>query len=256
MILDRILERKRFEVETARKREPMESLRARISGPRRGFEAALRSATPPAIIAEIKKASPSKGVIREHFEPALHARQYEHAGATCLSVLTDETFFQGSLSHLAAAHSACKLPLLRKDFTIDAYQIVEAKAWGADAVLLIVAALESGVLRELSSCAASEEMDVLVEVHDEYELDAAIAVGARIVGINNRDLRTFETSLDVTRRLAPRIPDGILIVAESGIRAAADIHQLRASGAHAFLVGEHLMAAENPGTALASLVRP
>jgi indole-3-glycerol phosphate synthase len=255
VILDRILERKRLEVAAARERVPDRTLRERVTSPARGFESALRTARGAAIIAEIKKASPSRGVIREVFDPALHARQYASAGATCISVLTDETFFQGGLEDLAAARGACGLPLLRKDFTIDPYQIVEARAWGADAVLLIVAALDPELLRDLAACARDEGLDALVEVHDEQELETAIGIGARMIGINNRDLRTFRTSLDVTQRLAPRVPRGTLVVSESGIRTASDMDELRASGAHAFLVGEQLMAAEDPGAALASLVR-
>jgi indole-3-glycerol phosphate synthase len=258
VILERILDAKRHEVVAAKGRCPEDDLRRRPlwSEPRRGFHSALVARSGVAVIAEIKKASPSRGVIRAEFDPAVHARQYETAGAACLSVLTDEPFFQGRLEHLAAARAACSLPLLRKDFIIDPYQVVEARAWGADAVLLIVAALEEKSLRSLTAVAAREGLDVLVEVHDETEMRVAIAAGARLIGINNRDLRTFVTTLDVTRRLAPLAPAGTLIVAESGIRSASDIVSLRASGVGAFLIGEHLMAAADPGAALESLLRP
>jgi indole-3-glycerol phosphate synthase len=258
VILERILDAKRDEVAAAKRRCSEDQLRRRplASERRRGFRHALLARSGTAVIAEIKKASPSRGIIRADFNPALHARQYEVAGATCVSVLTDEAFFQGALADLATARAACSLPLLRKDFVVDPYQIVEARAWGADAVLLIVAALDEGSLRSLSAVASEEGLDVLVEVHDEAEMRLAIAVGARLIGINNRDLHTFVTTLDVTRRLAPLAPAGTLIVAESGIRSASDIASLRACGVGAFLVGEHLMAAPDPGTALESLLRP
>ena len=258
MILERILEHKRGEVARASAREPVAGLRTRRlwQEPRRGFARALEAAAGRAVIAEIKKASPSKGTIRERFDPSLHARQYQSAGATCLSVLTDERFFGGSLADLAAARSACTLPLLRKDFVIDPYQIVEARAWGADAVLLIVAALEAEALRSLAGVAVEEGLDVLVEVHDEAELGVAVESGASLIGINNRDLRTFETTLEVSRRLAPLVPSGRLVVSESGIRTAEDLARLRQAGVHAFLIGERLMAAPDPGDALASLIRP
>jgi len=258
VILERILDAKRNEVVAATGRCSEDELRRKPlwSEPRRGFRNALVARSGVAVIAEIKKASPSRGIIRAEFDPALHARQYEAAGAACLSVLTDEPFFHGSLEHLAAARAACSLPLLRKDFIIDPYQVVEARAWGADAVLLIVAALEEKSLRSLANIAAREGLDVLVEVHDEREMSLAIAAGARLIGINNRDLRTFVTTLDVTRRLAPLAPAGTFIVAERGIKSGSDIASLRASGVGAFLVGEHLMGAVDPGAALESLLRP
>lgn len=258
MILERILREKRNEVATAKRRCSESALRERPlwSERRRGFRSALASRSGPAVIAEIKKASPSRGVIRSDFDPALHARQYEAAGATCISVLTDEAFFQGKLEHLASARAACSLPLLRKDFVIDEYQIVEARAWGADAVLLIVAALDERSLRSLAAFATQEGLDVLVEIHDEREMHAAVGAGAELIGINNRDLRTFSTTLEVTRKLAPLAPRGTLVVSESGIKSAADLALLQASGVRAFLVGEHLMAASDPGAALESLLHP
>jgi len=258
MILRRIVTEKVREVAAARARCPEDELRRRPlwSEPRRGFRDALAARSGKAVIAEIKKASPSRGVIRVDFDPALHARQYARAGAACISVLTDETFFQGSLDHLAAARAACSLPMLRKDFVIDPYQVVEARAWGADCVLLIVAALDGSMLRSLMAAAGQEGLDVLVEVHDEHELGVAVASGASLIGINNRDLRTFVTHLDVTRRLAPLAPAGTLLVAESGITSRDDIASLRAAGVTAFLVGEHLMASPDPEAALASLLRP
>ena len=256
MILGEILDEKRREVARAKVSTPPSALRGRseYGEVRRGFARALREAKRRAIIAEIKKASPSRGLIRASFDPALHARQYERAGATCISVLTDTPFFQGHLDHLALARGAARLPLLRKDFVVDPYQVVEARAFGADAVLLIVAALDASALGELTAAATAEGLDVLVEVHDEAELEIAAASGASLIGINNRDLRTFVTSLEVSRRLAPRAPASALVVSESGIRDAADVASLEAAGVRAFLVGEHLMAAEDPGAALASLV--
>jgi len=257
VILERILREKRTEVAMAKRRCSESELRERSlwSEGRRGFRSALATSAGPAIIAEIKKASPSRGVIRSDFDPALHARQYEAAGATCISVLTDGPFFLGKLEHLAAARAACSLPMLRKDFVIDQYQIVEARAWGADAVLLIVAALDETLLRSLAASAAEEGLDVLVEVHDEQEMHIAVAAGAELIGINNRDLRTFVTTLDVTRRLAPLAPRGTLVVSESGIKSAADLASLQASGVSAFLVGEQLMGASDPGAELRVLLR-
>lgn len=258
MILERILEEKRREIAAARARVPVEELKRRPlwSDARRGFRRAIIDHAGSAVIAEIKKASPSRGVIRSDFDPALHARQYEAGGATCISVLTDERFFQGGLAHLAAARAGCSLPLLRKDFMIDPYQLVEARAWGADAILLIVAALDETELRSLGVLARDLGLDVLVEVHDERELAVAVEIGADLVGINNRDLRTFATTLDVTYRLAPLVPAGTVIVAESGIKSAADVSALRSIGVSAFLVGEQLMAASDPGSALEALLRP
>ncbi len=222
----------------------------------RGFESALRArvaAGEPAVIAEVKKASPSKGVLRERFVPAEIAASYERGGAACLSVLTDRQFFQGAPDFLREARAACGLPVLRKDFIVDPYQLYEARVWGADCVLLIVAALDDGALRELSALAQALGMDVLVEVHDAAELDRALALPTPLVGINNRNLRTFEVSLDTTLGLLARIPSDRLVVTESGILARADVDRMRAAGVDTFLVGEAFMRADDPGTALRSL---
>lgn len=256
MILERILEAKREEVARARKAVSLQALREAplYAEARRGFHAALRQGSGRRIIAEIKKASPSRGVIREDFDPARHAREYQNAGAVCISVLTDERFFAGSLDFLISVHGACEIPLLRKDFVFDDYQIIEARAAGADAVLLIVAAMDSGRLEDLLAVAQQERLDVVTEVHDEFELDTALTAGAGIVGINNRDLKTFETSSDVTRRLATRAPDSVTLVSESGLGSAAELAELEALGVDAFLIGEALMAAPDPGLALESFL--
>lgn len=256
MILDDILAEKRREIAASKSRRPLAELQTRgeWKEKRRGFSGALRAKSGRAIIAEIKKASPSRGIIRANFDPARHARDYEASGATCISVLTDGPFFQGHIDHLAIVRASTRLPILRKDFVLDPYQIAEARAFGADAVLLIVAALDEGALRDLAARAVAEGLDTLVEVHDEHELEIALRAGSDLIGINNRDLRTFETSLDVSRRLAPLVPPGAVVIAESGIRTAADLSSLAAVGVHAFLVGEQLMAAEDPGKALASLL--
>ena len=235
-VLDRILARKREEVAAARASLPRTELeaaaRARLErDPPRGFVAAIERklvAGEPAVIAEIKKASPSKGVIRPQFDPAAIARAYESAGAACLSVLTDREFFQGAPEYLAAARAACTLPALRKDFLVDAWQVWEACAMGADAVLLIVAALDDAALRELALLAHELGLDVLVEVHDAAELERALELPVRLVGINNRDLRTFEVSLETTWSLLPRIPQDRIVVTESGIGAPADVAAMRA----------------------------
>jgi indole-3-glycerol phosphate synthase len=207
----------------------------------------------PAVIAEVKKASPSRGVIRADFRPAEIAASYAAAGAACLSVLTDVDFFQGSDAHLQQARAACALPVLRKDFLIDAWQIHEARALGADCVLLIVAALDDAALREFAALARELGMDVLVEAHDADELERALALPEAIVGINNRDLRTFATSLDTTLALRARVPADRLLVTESGIHTPADVARMRAAGVHAFLVGEAFMRADDPGAALRRL---
>jgi indole-3-glycerol phosphate synthase len=222
----------------------------------RGFESALRAkiaAGRAAVIAEVKKASPSKGVLREHFDPPEIARSYECGGAACLSVLTDRQFFQGALDFMVQARAACALPVLRKDFVIDPYQVYEARAAGADCVLLIVAALEDARMAELEACALSLGMDVLVEVHDAAELERALRLRTRLLGINNRNLRTFEVSLRTTLDLLPRIDPGLLVVTESGILGADDVATMRAAGVHAFLVGEAFMRAHDPGAELARL---
>ncbi len=254
-----IIARKRQELSARRRAVPQAELdaRARDAAPTRGFASALNravSAGRSAVIAEIKKASPSKGVIREHFDPSAIARAYEAGGATCLSVLTDEHFFLGHDDYLRTARAAVALPVLRKDFTIDAYQVAEARVLGADCVLLIVAALEPARLRELHDLAVSLGLDVLVEAHDAPELARALALSPRLVGINNRNLKTFETRIETTLGLLEAVPaDGPLVVTESGIHTPADVAQLRAAGVGAFLVGEAFMRAEDPGQALKAL---
>ena len=206
-----------------------------------------------AVIAEVKKASPSKGVLREHFEPAEIAASYHRGGASCLSVLTDESFFQGSPAFLKAARAACTLPVLRKDFLFDPYQVYEARSWGADCILLIVAVLDDAQLADLEACALSLGMDVLVEVHDAAELDRALRLRTPLVGVNNRNLRTFEVSLDTTLSQLSRIPSDRLPVTESGILSRNDVLTMRAAGVDAFLVGEAFMRAPEPGEALRAL---
>jgi indole-3-glycerol phosphate synthase len=220
---------------------------------RRDFTRALTT-RPPAIIAEIKKASPSKGPLAAEFDPPSIARDYETGGAAALSVLTDKEFFQGSLSDLSAARQATGLPVLRKDFILEEIQVAEAAAFGADAILLIAAILPVNRLRQLREYAASFRMAALVEVHDERELEIALASGARMIGVNNRDLATFEVTLDTSLRLAGRIPPGILRVSESGINSAADVRRLREAGFDAFLVGEHLIRSANRAQALRALL--
>ena len=219
---------------------------------RRDFRRSLAERA-PAIIAEIKKASPSKGLLAQNFDPVRLAREYQAGGAAALSVLTDEAFFQGSLADLAAARGVCGLPVLRKDFTLDENHVTEAAAGGADAILLIAAILEAGEIRGLSEQAAGYGMAALVEVHDERDLANALEAGAAIIGVNNRDLTTFEVTLETSLRLAPRIPAGILKVSESGIHSARDIQRLRAAGYQAFLIGEHFMKSDDPAAAVRAL---
>lgn len=264
-VLTRIMAVKAEEVDAARAALPLAALREQAEatlhdagGPLspRGFEAALRArmaAGQAAVIAEIKKASPSKGVLRPDFDPVAIARAYERAGAACLSVLTDERFFQGSPDFLRAARAACRLPALRKDFLFDPYQVYQARAWGADCVLLIVAALDDAQLIDLEACAHGLQMDVLVEVHDAAELDRALRLRTPLVGINNRDLRTFEVSLQTTLSQLHRLPADRLVITESGILSAADVTTMRAAGVVAFLVGEAFMRAQDPGEALRQL---
>jgi indole-3-glycerol phosphate synthase len=257
-ILARIVADKREQMAAAQRARPLAQVdaAARAQPPARGFEAALRrriAAGQAAVIAEIKKASPSKGVIRPDFDPPAIARAYEQAGAACLSVLTDAKYFQGSDDYLVAARGACALPVLRKEFILDDYQVAESRALGADAILLIVAALDDARLAALHRCAQGYGLDVLVEVHDERELERALALPDAILGINNRNLRTFGVSLHTTLALLPRIPEGRLVVTESGILAQRDVAQMRRRGVHAFLVGEAFMRAPDPGAALRAL---
>lgn len=257
-ILNTILARKLEEIAERRARIPLAELkaRARSASPVRGFADALRAAIAhgePAVIAEVKKASPSKGVIRPDFHPAEIAVGYEFGGASCLSVLTDVDFFQGADEYLIAAREACTLPVLRKDFTIDPYQVYEARALGADCILMIVAALDDFQLAELSDLAMQLGMDVLVEVHDIDELERALQVPAPLLGINNRSLRTFDVSLDVTLSMKDAVPRDRVLVTESGILAPADVATMRSAGIHAFLVGETFMRADEPGEALRTL---
>ena len=257
-ILARILERKREEIAAGVREVPLAEMRRRgAEAPApRGFRAALEArigAGRAAVIAEIKRASPSRGVIREDFDPPRIAAGYERGGAAALSVLTDRDFFQGAPEHLREARAATGLPALRKDFVIDPWQVHEARAMGADCVLLIVAALDDGALCELAELAGELGLDALVEVHEEAELERALRIPAPLVGINNRDLRTFETSLATTERLAPRVPADRLTVTESGIASREDVAALRAGGVHAFLVGEAFMSAPDPGERLAAL---
>jgi indole-3-glycerol phosphate synthase len=259
-ILGRILATKADEVAAAKRVRSLAAMEAdaRGAGALRDFTGALRAkiaSGKPAVIAEIKKASPSKGVLRPIFDPPAIAARYEAGGAACLSVLTDRPYFQGAPEYLTAARAACTLPALRKDFIVDEYQIAEARAWGADAILLIVAALDEGRLAELEACAESFGLAVLVEVHDADELDRALALRTPLLGINNRNLRTFEVSLATTLDLLPRIPADRLAITESGILVPADVARMRAYGVQGFLVGEAFMRAADPGAALAALFR-
>jgi indole-3-glycerol phosphate synthase len=257
-ILNRILARKAEEVAERRARLPEAELVARIAElpGTRGFAAAIEAkidAGLPAVIAEVKKASPSKGLIRTNFDPAAIARSYAAAGAACLSVLTDSDFFQGSEAFLQQAREACSLPVLRKDFIIDAYQVYEARAIGADCILLIVSALDDDVLLQLSLLAAELDLDVLCEVHDEEELERALALPVPLIGVNNRNLRSFETSLETSLALQERVEYDRVLVAESGIHTPEDVARLREGGIQAFLVGEAFMRAEDPGSELKRL---
>ena len=254
-ILERILARKREEVEAARSAVPFAQmqLRAAAAPPPRDFVGALRAkiaAGRPAVIAEIKKASPSKGLLRADFDPAAIARSYEAGGAACLSVLTDRDFFQGAHEHLAQARSACKLPALRKDFITEPYQVFESRVLGADCILLIAAALARQDMQGLEAAAVSLGMAVLVEVHDAGELEAALTLQTPLLGINNRNLRSFHTSLQTTLDLLPGVPADRIVVAESGISGGAEVAMLLGRGVPAFLVGEALMRSADPGSAL------
>ncbi|TWI60880.1 indole-3-glycerol phosphate synthase [Pseudoduganella lurida] len=258
-ILNKILAVKADEVAAAKKYRSLASLRADVEGDSasraalRGFQANLRrhiAAGQAGVIAEVKKASPSKGVLRADFQPAAIAQSYEAGGASCLSVLTDVQFFQGATEYLQQARAACSLPVLRKDFLVDMYQVYEARAMGADCILLIVAGLDHGLMAEMEACAHDLGMDVLVESHDGDELTAALKLKTNLIGINNRNLRTFEVSLDNTLALLPRIPAERMVITESGILNGDDVKRMREADVHAFLVGEAFMRAPDPGTEL------
>jgi len=259
-ILKRILARKIEEIAERQQRLSLRELQRQVESlppPRPFLDHLKRTITRgrAAVIAEIKRASPSKGLLRDPFEPAEIARRYAAAGAACLSVLTDRDFFQGHEDYLREARAACELPVLRKDFIIDPYQVYEARLIGADCILLIGAALDDAALRELARLAVNLQMDVLVEVHDAGELERALRIEAPLIGVNNRNLRTFETRLDTTLDLLPRIPPDRTVVTESGIHSPADVALMRAHGVHAFLVGEAFMRAPDPGAKLAELFR-
>ena len=257
-VLDEILAHKRQELASRKGRRSEAEWREIAAGqaPPRGFIASLRrkiAAGAPAVIAELKKASPSKGVIRAAFDPVAIARSYEAAGAACLSVLTDQRFFQGCDAHLQAAREAVSLPVLRKEFLVDPYQVVESRGLGADCILLIAAALDDAELRTMHDLAKDLGLDVLVEVHDAAELEAALALTPSLIGINNRNLKTFETRLETTFSLLPSIPEGVLAVTESGIRQPSQVRQMMEREVRAFLVGEAFMSAPDPGAALRQL---
>lgn len=257
-ILQKILHTKQEEIAARSAVTSLAQLRgqAAVAEPIRGFLRAMQSkiaAGNPAIIAEIKKASPSRGVIRADFDPPALARSYAQGGAACLSILTDAQYFQGHESYLQAARAACSLPVIRKDFIVDPYQVYEARAIGADCILLIVSALEDAQMLALYTLATGLGMDVLVEVHDREELQRALRLNAPLIGINNRNLRTFATSLQTTIELLADVPEGVLLVTESGIHTQADVQLMREHGVHAFLVGEAFMRAQDPGTELKKL---
>lgn len=257
-ILNKIIATKHDEIAAAMRIKPLAAVRAEAEANRdlRDFAAALEAkiaAGNSAVIAEIKKASPSKGILRENFVPADIARSYESGGAACLSVLTDVQYFQGSVAYLQQARTACSLPVIRKDFIVDAYQVFEARAMGADCILLIVGALELHQMQALEALAHELGMSVLVESHDAAELDAALTLKTPLIGINNRDLRTFNVSLSTTTDLLARIPSDKRVITESGILARADVAHMRAHNVHAYLVGEAFMRAPDPGAALATL---
>jgi indole-3-glycerol phosphate synthase len=261
-ILNKILAVKADEVAAAKKHRSLQFLRAEVEGDKelraglRGFETSLRKkieAGHAGVIAEVKKASPSKGVLRPDFRPAEIAESYANAGAACLSVLTDVHFFQGANEYLQQARAACDIPVLRKDFMVDMYQIYEARAMGADCILLIVAALDHGLMAEMEACAHELGMDVLIESHDGEELDAALKLKSRLIGINNRNLRTFDVTLDTTLNLLSRIPQERMVITESGIMTPQDVARMRERAVHAFLVGEAFMRAPDPGAELRKL---
>lgn len=258
-ILDKIAAYKRAEIAAAKAAKPLTSLmrEAREAPPPRGFQAALQTAARsarPGLIAEIKKASPSKGLIRPHFHPEAAARAYERAGAVCLSVLTDGPSFQGSPEHLITARAAVDLPVLRKDFMLDPYQVAQSRAIGADCILVILATLNDEDAHSLMASAREWGMDALIEVHDESETARAVDLGAEMIGINNRDLKTFATSLDTALRLKPRIPSGRLVIAESGLSTPADLRKLATAGIGAYLIGEALMRFDDLEAATRALI--
>ncbi|MEM8941549.1 MAG: indole-3-glycerol phosphate synthase TrpC [Pseudomonadota bacterium] len=257
-VLTKILARKHEEVADRRRSKSLIELQAEATmlEPTRGFTQAIQKKAAsggPAVIAEVKKASPSKGVIRESFIPGDIAKSYEQGGATCLSVLTDVDFFQGSDLYLQQARDACALPVLRKDFVVDPYQVTEARVIGADAILLIVAALDDDQLQVLSDTAGELQLDVLVEIHDERELERALALPSPLLGINNRNLRDFTTSLETTLTLLDRVPEGKTVITESAIHSGDDVARMRSAGVASFLIGEAFMRVQDPGAALSSL---
>jgi indole-3-glycerol phosphate synthase len=262
-ILQKILQTKAQEVASAKRAQPeaalLDTIRDSVqlqSYAPRGFVNSIRtklSQGKPAVISEIKRASPSKGLLREPYEPAVIAKEYEQAGAACLSVLTDREYFQGDPAHLIAARAACGLPVLRKDFMIDPYQMLQASAWGADCILLIVAALTDSQMQELEAAAQEQALDVLIEVHDAHELERALKCASPLIGINNRNLRTFETRLETTLDLVANVPDDRILVTESGIHTKEDVARMRDHGVNVFLVGEAFMRAASPGAQLKEL---
>ena len=256
MILDEIIENKKIEIESSKKSLPLKLIKARIKDalPARNFFNAIKPNGQLKIISEVKHASPSKGILREDFDPVLIAKSYSSGGASAISVLTDEKYFKGTLSYLKNIRENVETPLLRKDFIVDPYQVYEARLNGADALLLIVAALDQSTLTQLLELTHSLDMNAIVEVHDEDELDRALDVNARIIGINNRDLRTFDVDLNISVNLSKRVPQDKIVIAESGIGSIKDIDMLRSKGVHVFLIGETFMKAPDPGQKLNELI--
>ena len=256
MMLDRIIEKKKTEIEDAKRLKPLELMEKEFEGlgNTREFFGSLKPDGRVKIIAEIKRASPSKGILREDFDPVDIARGYAMGGASAISVLTDMTFFKGSLDQLSDVRNAVSVPLLRKDFILDPYQVYEARLYGADAILLIVSALESQTLKHLIELAHSLRMDAVVEVHNEVELETAISAGSRLIGINNRDLKTFEVNLEVSARLAKLIPNDRIAISESGISSSGDIKRLRDYGLSVFLIGETFVKSADPGRELRNIL--